>query len=584
LSKGSVIILNVCDYIINALSEYEVKHIFGYIGAKNIALIEAVYRNEKVKFVNVYHEQTASFAACAYAQINRKLGVAVSTSGPGGTNMLTGIAQAYCDSIPVLFITGQNSLNVLRNGRKIRNESNQEIDIVAVAEPITKYAVQIHDVRDLPYELAKSVYLATSGRPGPVLLDIPENIQWSEFEPDGCAIYQPESKPEVFSADRIKAGLKALCANCERPVIVVGNGAHGFESEIMSVTACNNVPVAASMSAIDIYDGNKPNYLGVTGNYGLRCANFALANADLIIALGCSMSKRYTGNDLSRFAANAKAVRVDIDEEELAARTIKPDELKICSDLQVFFDNFGDILREIKPNAEWLRRVHEWKERYYFENVGTDKLQYEVLRAMNRLRRNTDVVTADVGNNQLWVIQTLIFKAEQKFVSTSGLSTMGYGLPAAIGAYYANPNADIICICGDGGLQMCIQELQFPVREKIPITIVLFNNGILGTIRSLQDTYYGGKHYASEIDYSAPDFVSVAKAYGIRAEQVNSVEQFERVFALRGDSPLLIDVRISPNADVIPRITSRKPMYDLTPLLSDEELAKNMLVPYERRL
>jgi acetolactate synthase-1/2/3 large subunit len=566
----------VAEYTIDTAVGSGAGAVFGYIGARNISLVEAAYRS-RARFVNVYHEQTAGFAACAYAQAGGKLGVAVSTSGPGATNMLTGMASAYCDSVPCLFITGQAATGALRNGLPIRNASVQEVDIVGMAGPVTKYAVQIRDAKDASYEIGKAIHLAMSGRPGPALIDLPEDIQRQDADAASARRYKPE--PAKAEAPDYTDRLRDLVARSKRPAIIVGSGAHGFGREIAGL-AGGAVPVVASMSAVDVFANGNPCYLGVAGNYGLRCANFALSNADLIIALGCTMTKRYTGSDPRLFAPEADLIRVDIDQAELDARTVKENELKICLDLGAFFETYGDTLRRLEPSPEWQGRARAWREHYYSENG--DIYPYAVMHAMNRLRSDRDVVTADVGSHQIWAIQGLAFGEDQRFVSTSGLSTMGYGLPAAIGARYADTGADIVCVCGDGGLQMCVQELQLMAREKLPITVVVMDNGILGMIKTLQDSYYGGRRYASVTGYSSPDFVGIAEAYGIRAVRAGSLADFEKAFAGRDGEPLLIDVPISPEFDVAPRIVSRRPIYDLFPLLSDDELAANMLVGYER--
>jgi acetolactate synthase-1/2/3 large subunit len=570
--------MTVSEYIIDQIAQRGVSHIFGYTGARSVSLVEAIYRRSGIKFVNVYHEQSASYAACAYAQSGGGMGVAVSTSGPGGTNMLTGIANAFCDSIPCLFLTGQAPLGGLRGEATIRNRSVQEVDIVAMASPVSKYAVCIRDKNHVRYETEKALFLATDGRPGPVLLDIPEDIQKQSMDFEKSAGFFPD----VILRYEVPKGIRDAIEISRRPIILVGNGAHGFEEKITALAKATKTPVVASMSGIDVCDNSYENYLGVVGNYGLRCANLALANSDLIVSFGCGMTARYTGADVRRFAPEAKVIRVDIDLQELKDRTLKPDELKICRDLKDFFAENGNDLLRLSPSQEWIERIGGYKRRYYYENRTNDFTPYSVLYTMNGLRKAGDTVCADDGQNQIWAIQASSFEKGQRFVSSSGLSAMGYSIPAAVGAHYARPEADILCLCGDGGLQMSIQELQLLKRENLPVTIVVMNNGCLGMIRMLQDTYYGGRHYASVDDYSAPDFVSVANAYGIEAVSVDSLASFRDAFVSRGGRPFLIDVRIDPTFDVRPRITNRRPIEDQFPFLSDAELAENMIVPYER--
>jgi acetolactate synthase-1/2/3 large subunit len=562
--------MTVAQYIIDTLAKLGVRHIFGYIGARNIALVEAVYDNPEVKFVNVYHEHTAAFAACGYAQAGGTLGVATSTRGPGATNMLTGIANAYCDSIPTLFLTGQVSTGALRGERRIRNNAAQEVDIVAMAQPVTKYAVQITNASDIRRELEKCVYLATSGRCGPVLLDLPENISFMKIEPETLEAYAPPVK-KVADVSAEFAKLSALVANSTRPVLLVGNGAHGFEREISELAASTKVPVVASMSAVDVCDNSLENYLGVCGNTGLRCANFALTDADLIISLGCSCTARYTGADLSKFAENAKVVRVDIDAEELKARTIKPDELKINCNIQELLD--CGILSQLLPSTEWLKNVADNKQKYFRE---TATQPYEYMRALDAKRLPNDIVALDVGQHQNWALQSLTFSQGQQVLSPSGLSSMGYALPAAIGAYYAKPEVAVICIVGDGGLQMTLTELQTVIRENIPITVVVMNNSVLGFITQLQDDYYEQKHFASEVDYTVPDFVKLALDYGLEAWDIKSALDLSNALAEFPKRPRLLNVRVDPKADVRPRITERRPMWDMFPLIKTTNQSKEL--------
>jgi acetolactate synthase-1/2/3 large subunit len=296
--------VKVSDYIIQKLSEAGVIHFFGYTGARAILLIDAVYKNPHTQFVNTVHEQTASFAVCAYAQLTRTPGVAIYTSGPGGTNMLTGIANAYCDSIPVVFLTGQAQRSELRGDRRIRNNSVQEVNIVEMARPVTKYAVCIMDEASVRFEVEKALFLAMEGRPGPVLIDLPEDLQRKDYDPDVYEGFSPPAAADLLDPRALENALKVL-EGAIRPVIILGNGAHSVKKEIGKLATRSGIPVVCSMSAIDVCDNTLPNYLGPIGNYGLRCANFAVANSDAILTLGCSMTKRYTGANLAAFAPGA---------------------------------------------------------------------------------------------------------------------------------------------------------------------------------------------------------------------------------------------------------------------------------------
>jgi acetolactate synthase-1/2/3 large subunit len=579
--KGTNPHMTVSEYIIAELARHGVNHIFGYIGAKNMALIEAAYKHPQMAYVNTLHEHSAAFAACGYAQASGKVGVATSTSGPGGTNMLTGIANAFCDSIPTLFITGQCGVKTLRNGLKIRNAATQEVDIVAMAQPVAKYAVQLHSASQIRHELEKCLHIAAEGRPGPVLLDLPEDLAFAGINPDELQGYASATRKYALPAEQIET-LKSWIAASERPVLIVGNGAHGSEPEISKIAKATNIPIVSSAEAADVCDNTLPNYLGVAGNNGLRCANFTLANSDLIISVGCSFWSRYTGADKRRFAPEAKVARVDVDMEELNARNVKEDELKINCPAKQFFGEREDALLKISPSDMWLGKVAEYKKRYFCENKADANSPYAYMYQLSELLGDKDIVISDVGQHQLWALQSIGFHGGQRMLNSGGLSTMGYAIPAAIGAHYASPASNIVVLIGDGGLQMTSSELETYKRAKLPITVVVMNNRVLGVIRQLQDTYYGGKHYASELDYSVPDFAKVASAYGIAAANVISVEEFAACYKAAG-GPRLINVQVGADADVRPRIIQRRPIEDLFPFLTDEELAENMIVPYERK-
>jgi acetolactate synthase-1/2/3 large subunit len=571
--------ITVNQYITQTLATHGVTHIFGLTGARIVSFIQCIYENPSLKFVNMLHEQSVAYAACGYAQSGGRLGVAVSTSGPGATNLLTGIANAFCDSIPCLFITGQSPTNGLRGEAKIRNRSVQEVDIVGMAAPVTKYAVCLKNARQIKYELEKALFLAQHKRPGPVLIDLPEDVQFQWVDPDELKCYTAETETQELRFPDILP----LITGRTRPILMLGNGAHGCAHEISQLVHSTNIPVVASMSAVDICDNSYTYYLGVEGNYGKRCANFALQNSDLIIAIGCGMTPRYTGADLRQFAPEAKVIRIDIDDAELVDRTLKSDEVKICCDANAFMRHYRTELSSVSPSAAWLVQIIAYKNKYYRESVTDTYGPYSVIDAINQLRVDHDIVTADDGQNQIWALQGLTFGPRQRFLSTSGLSTMGYSLPGAIGAYYANPSAQIVCLCGDGGLQMGIYELQTIVREQMPITVVVLNNRALGMVRMLQDTYYDSKHYATSIDYTVPNFCAVAEAYGISSKRVDSLEQLRQAFQYRRAEPLLIEVMLDTENDVHPRIVQRRPIFDAFPLLSDAEVEENMIVRYERK-
>ncbi len=556
----------VSEYIVSFLVEKGIQDVFGYPGGMVTYLMEAMDKNPQMSAHLCYHEQGAALAACGYGMVRGVPGVAYATSGPGATNLLTGIANAYFDSIPTIFITGQVNTYDMKQGNE-RQRGFQETDIVAMAKPVTKAAIQVKQVEDVPRILAELYALTMDGRKGPVLLDIPMNIQRSELQdiavPDFCVPFSTSAGAE---AEIIVKALKEV----RRPLLIAGAGIRqsGALRAFRALVEKWQIPVVTSMVAVDILSRSNELNLGFVGAYGHRWANFATEKADLLLVMGSRMDGRQTGSNKAWFAPNAKIIRVDTDEVELA-NTVKSKEIALQVDLQKILTELNGISVDFDW-SEW-RQVCQ-KMRYSLSGMDCTSENKWVEAISGELPANA-LVTTDVGQNQVWVAQSFAVK-EQQIMFSGGHGTMGFSLPAAIGASIAMGRAPVYAFVGDGGLQMNIQELQTVVREKLPIKILLLNNQSLGMIRHFQEMYFDSNFVQTkpEHGYTVPDFVAVAKAYGLEARTIESMNDFCET--LQEPCPTLYDIRCNKDTYVFPKLAIKKPIYDQEPLMDRELLAK----------
>ena len=565
--------IKVSDYIVEFLVKNNVKDVFGYPGGMVTHLMDSLEKNKKIINNHLcYNEQAAAFAACSNSQISNNIGVAYTTSGPGATNLITGISQAYFDSIPTLFITGQVNTNESKAGLSVRQRGFQETDIVSIVSSITKYAVVIDDAKDIRFHLEKALSIAKSGRPGPVLLDIPMDISKTNIIIGKLRKYIANNEKQINYQEKLKTISEQLMI-ANRPIIIAGSGVNiaNVRVDFRKLIQKLKIPVITSMIAIDLLPKNDKYNLGFVGTYGNRTANFAVMNSDLIICIGSRLDIRQTGSDLLSFAPNATIIRLDIDESELNNK-IKKTDIDIKCDLHSFVGyllNNSDIK---KKYTNWLNVCNK----YASVLSGLDKNKpNEFVNKISKLVNDNCNVTTDVGQNQVWVSQSFENKFNQRILFSGGLGSMGYSLPAAIGAYYASKK-NIIAFCGDGGLQMNIQELQFLAREKIPVKIIVLNNNSLGMIRHFQEMYFNSI-YTQTVDgmgYSSPNFCNIAKAYGIKSLNINSLHSLEKISELLDNSlPALINVNLGNTTYIYPKLAVNKPINDQEPLL-DRKLFK----------
>ncbi len=509
--------MNVAEYIVKVLQSNEIDTVFGYQGGNITYLIDAISREEGMRYVQTYHEQGAAFAANAYAQVSHKFGVALSSSGPGAINMVNGIANAYYDSIPCLFITGNINTASMRESDKIRQNGFQEADIVGMVKGITKYAETVCQPERFPQILEQALYLMQEGRPGPVLLDIPHNIQRTELKEPIQWERIIEKEPPATEAAAVELIFKKM-KRARRPALLLGNGSRGETEKklIEKFLSRFPMPAVASLCGKDAISNQHPCYRGMIGSYALSYANRILNEADFVLALGTRMDERQRTVAANDFLKEADVIHVDIDKNELGH--VKKDEF--CMNLSVeqfltdFLGNISDGTKEL--HQTWLKQTEQWMR----EPVAEEEWIYGSLlkQKLTEIFGETvsdSVVCVDVGNHQMAVAQCLNVGEGSRYLNSAGLGSMGYALPAAIGAYYAAPEKRIIAIAGDGGIMMNLQELQLVKREKLPITVAVVNNQGLGMIEDYQKLAMGGRVYGSRWGYEAADFSKIAKAFDL---------------------------------------------------------------------
>ena len=546
--------------ILSALEKEGVEIIFGFPGGAVLSLYNQLY-DSSLKHLLVRHEQGAVHAADGYARVTGRPGVVFATSGPGATNLVTGIANAYMDSVPLVLITGQVASNF------IGTDAFQEADITGITLPVTKHNYLVKNVEDLPAILAEAFYLASTGRPGPVLIDVPKDIfdQEAHFSYNQkCDIpgYKPTYKGH---AGQVSRAVKAI-RDAKKPVIFGGGGLirSGASEALQGLAEKARIPVILSLMGLGAYPGDQELFLGMPGMHGSVTANYALTEADLIIATGVRFDDRVTGK-IESFARNAKIVHIDIDPAEIG-KNVEID-VPIVGDVRLVLE---ELIRKLRPGdtVKWLRQISAWQEKFPIPTgiPGLSNLlkpQF-VIRELSRLSGDNTIVATDVGQHQMWAAQHFTVREPKTFLTSGGLGTMGYGFPAAIGAKLAAPDKQVICISGDGSFQMNIQELATAVNNGIDITIAIINNGFLGMVRQWQDIFYNKRYSHTAMD-SSPDFVKVAEAYGAKGFRAENEEEataaIEQAFAQKG--PVLIDFVVEPEENVYPMVAPNRPINEI---------------------
>lgn len=553
--------IKVSDYIVEFLINKGVTDVFGYPGGMVTQLMDSFERyREHIQAHANLHEQAAAFAACGYAQVSGKPGIAYATSGPGATNLMTGIANAYFDSIPTVFITGQVNSNEAKGSLRVRQRGFQETDIVSIATPITKLAVHVEKAEHIPYEMERAYQIAMAGRRGPVLLDISMNIFRSEIDVSEQS-YEENAKRE-YDIGTVIETIAYEMEKSDAPVFLIGAGAKIPEEEDHIRTAINRfgIPTVSSMVAFDVMRGSD-NFYGFIGAYGSRAANFIVSKSDLIISVGSRLDIRQVGYEREKFAPNAKIIRFDIDGGELEYR-VHEDEEKFLMGIDAVADAL-DAVAVKKDYSSWRSVCDEIRNLLYHIDEDASR---QMLDDLSEKIPDDTVITTDVGQNQVWVAQSLKLKPKQRVLFSGGHGAMGYSLPAAIGAYYGSGGKTVCSITGDGGMQMNIQELQFIAREQVPVKIVVLNNNALGMIRHFQEMYFASRFFQTKPEggYSSPNFARIAEAYGIRSRRVE-MEDIKTIEWI--DEPELIEIMIRNDTYVVPKLEFGKENQDQEPLI-----------------
>ena len=534
--------------LIESLIKEGVDVIFGYPGGQVLPLFDKLY-DAPFKFILTRHEQAAAHAADGYSRATGRVGVCIATSGPGATNLITGLATAYMDSIPMVAITGQVKSWL------IGNDAFQEADVTGITRPITKHNYLVKDVKDLARIVAEAFYIASSGRPGPVLIDVPSDIQQAEYEfiwPD--AVEMRSYKPTLFGhPGQIKKAVKAIVES-KKPIIYAGGGVitAGGSGVLKEFAETINAPVTLTLMGLGAFPATHPLYLGMLGMHGTAYANYATMNADLIIAVGARFDDRVTGK-LDTFARNAKIIHIDIDPSSISKNVAA--HIPIVGDVK---NVLGQILEEIKKTpdtSDWLKVVEGWKKKHplTYQYKGKINPQY-VIEQINEVTQGNAIITTEVGQHQMWAAQWYKALHPRSFISSGGLGTMGFGFPAAMGAKMGCPDKTVFDIAGDGSIQMNIQELATCVCNKIPVKVAILNNGYLGMVRQWQELFY--KHRYSHTTMFNPDFVKVAEAYGGVGIRVTKKEEVRPAIekAIATDNVVFIDFHVEPEENVFPMV------------------------------
>ena len=563
--------MKASDYIVEFLISKGITDVFGYPGGMVTHLMDSFKKYSNAISAHVtYHEQGAAFAACGYAQASGKIGVAYATSGPGATNLITGICNAYFDSIPALFITGQVNSNEVKGEYDIRQKGFQETDIISIVKPITKYAVYVCDIQKLPGYLNLAFNIATTNRKGPVLLDIPMNIFQEEIHEK---ITENETNLiEQNSPTDIVEKLQNEIEQSFCPCFLIGNGVKiaGYEKEIKTLLTNINIPIITSMLAFDIFGDESYGFIGA---YGTRTANFIAAKCDLIISIGTRLDIRQVGINRLNFAPQAKIIRFDVDENELKYK-VHEEEIHYLCDMKTTIEVLK-IINIQKDFSAWISMCDEIKASLQ----GIDDIETtQIIKTISEEIPENAIITTDVGQNQVWVAQAFKIKAGQKVLFSGGLGAMGYSLPAAIGACYGVGKSIVYCISGDGGMQMNIQELQFIARERLPVKIIVLNNNSLGMIRHFQEMYFDGRYFQTKPEggYTAPDFSKIGEAYGIRSFRIKRIEDIKTIDLFKDDTPALLEILISENTYIFPKLEFGKMNQDQEPLIDRKLYGKIM--------
>jgi acetolactate synthase-1/2/3 large subunit len=556
--------MRAVDAIMECLKAEGVDVVFGLPGGANLPTYDA-FVNGGIRHILVRHEAGGGHAAQGYAKATGKVGVAFATSGPGATNLITPITDAMMDSVPVVFITGQVRTELLGT------DGFQEADTLGITIPIVKHSFMIQDPREIPRAIHEAFHIARTGRPGPVLVDIPQDLSRAEIEYEPVTDvrlpgYQPTTEG---NQKQIRQAAKALAA-ARRPVIYAGGGVVNANAsqELVELAGCDRFPVTCTLMGLGAFPAPQEQWLGMLGMHGTRAANYAMDEADLICAVGARFDDRITGK-LSEFAPKAKFIHIDIDPAEISKNV--PAHIPIVGDAKHVLAKLAVEYRALKADTarlgEWWQRIDGWKAKYplAYEDSSDKEIKPQfMIQALYEATKGEAIVSSDVGQHQMWTAQYYDFPAPRRWINSGGLGTMGFGLPAAMGAAVGCPDRLVCCVAGDGSVQMNAQELATCAQEQIPIKVFVMNNGYLGMVRQWQELFWDGKYSHVETG-EFPDFVKLAEAYGATGmrfeDKTTLVKDMERAIAT--DGPVFVDVRVTREENTYPMIPAGQPAREM---------------------
>lgn len=556
--------MKVSDIVVSFLESKGISHVFTISGGGCIHLIDSLGKAEKLNYICVHHEQSAAMAAEGYARLKQNVGACIVTTGPGGTNTLTGVLGCWLDSVPTIFISGQVSLSQISEGTGCRQIGDQEFDIVSVAKPMTKYAVMVKDKHDILYELEKAYDIATSGRPGPVWIDIPLDIQGTIVDDEKLKQYNNPIQNFILKEEEIQE-YHSYLKNSKKPLFVVGNGIRLSNSyELLdNILKNTNIPAITGVhSGVDCVDNTYEYYAGRIGILGQITSNKIVQDADLLIILGSRLNVKMTGYNLLGFAPNAKKIFVDIDKYEMDKHKLSNIVLKIQADLKTFLQQ---PLPQLPDISEWQDKVKQLRkeQKYYYDkhiNMKDYASAYYFTDRLKQYAGDLPIITSN-GSAHVVTLQTYRLKKDQRMFTNVGCASMGYGLPAAIGASFVNSNQDIICIEGDGSLQMNIQELQTLKHHNLPIKLFVINNDGYLSIKITQESFFNGKQVASgkESGISFPNLEKICKAYGLPYIKITDNNQYDKRLkkVLKTKGPIVCELITHPYEKHEPKVIAK---------------------------
>ncbi|NEU10295.1 thiamine pyrophosphate-binding protein [Flavihumibacter sp. R14] len=562
--------MKASDFIADFLENKGIRCVFELSGGMITHLLDSINQRTSINIVTMHHEQSAAFAADAYGRVTGLPGVAMATSGPGATNLLTGIGSCFFDSSPAIFITGQVNRHELKGEKAIRQLGFQETDIIAMATPITKACFQINDASEIPSIFEQAFQIAIEGRPGPVVIDIPMDVQRADIEPK---FFQNTERTIEFSSEGVFDDLISDIKKAKRPLILVGRGvkSSSTQAEFDRFVYTTQIPVITTLLALDAMSFDDRLRVGFIGSYGNRWANIAFGECDLLIVLGSRLDIRQTGADTG-FIGNRKIYHVDCEKGEINNRVKGC--IPVLLDLRVFFPAFFkhiQTLRFTEPEA-WTLYIEDLKSKWpdinELQPTGINPNIF--IHELSAASKSAVAYLADVGSHQMWAAQSLEIVKGQSFFTSGGMGAMGFALPAAIGTSIACNNAAVVAIIGDGCMQLNIQELQTIVRNKLPVKIIVMNNRTLGMIRQFQDSYFESRYQSTYWGYSAPDFEKVASAYQIDSKTISSPDEIEEAVSWlwvdeNRNKPQLLQVMIDPHTNTYPKLAFGRPITEMEP-------------------